>query len=221
MTVVREGITQYINLIKHLTHQSGSKKMKDEILQAIVSSPDSFMAADRIAGNIDYARHAIQWRFWKALWDGLEGYGLRVKSHEEDSKTATSDKTYAYYHKHRKILPGLWIEVYNKDGISVHWGAEIDRKFYTGFTVESRGEGGVAGLAEYRRYRDIVVGLDPSYRVDSQYWLGWKYSQPELDFHAFNTPQMYNLADEGFLGQTIAEIAEIAAREINTFRERI
>lgn len=53
--ILRETITQYINLIKHLTGQTINNNMKNEVAQLIANDKDSLEAAFSIASNIDAA----------------------------------------------------------------------------------------------------------------------------------------------------------------------
>lgn len=48
--ILRETITQYINLIKHLTLQNMSVQNKREIIDAIIGNPDNIEAAENING---------------------------------------------------------------------------------------------------------------------------------------------------------------------------
>jgi hypothetical protein len=42
--IVRESLTQYLQLIRHLTHQSTNTRMKDEIVSALIQSPETLEA---------------------------------------------------------------------------------------------------------------------------------------------------------------------------------
>lgn len=221
LPIIREGITHYINLIKHLTNQSINKIMKDEILKIIINNPESLEAANIMAREVNRAKHAIQWKFWKALRLSLESKGLKVKSAEEDKKTVTSEKTYLFYNKQKNNYPGLWIEVFRKDDISIHWGAEIESNLYVGFTVEYKGEGGISNKAEFAQYREIVCNIDSEYKTESPYWLGWKYTEPLLDFRSFSTEQVYNLADDTYLQSLISDITEKAVSEIAQLKSQL
>ncbi|WP_295935501.1 PD-(D/E)XK nuclease family protein [uncultured Alistipes sp.] len=219
LPVVREGITHYINLIKLLTNQIGSKKMQNELYKLITTDPEYFEAADKLAANVNYAKHGTQWNFWKALRHKLEAKGLKAKTEEEDEKTATSTKTYRYHCDGKWTYPGLWIEVFRRGDISIHWGAEIETNFYTGFTIEYKGQGGISDQAEYAHYRDLVQKVDPGYFTDSKHWLGWKNSEPVLNFRAFNEEQMYRLADPEYLDRIVSNIADIALQDVGALQK--
>jgi hypothetical protein len=223
LPVLREGITHYINLIKLLTNQIGSQKMQDDILKLITSNPKYFEAADVLAKNIDSVKSSIQWNFWetlrKNLEEKLEEKGLSII---DDDKTASSTKTYKYHCEGRYNLhPGLWIKIFDKDGITIHWGAEIEWNFYTGFTIENRGEGGISDQKEYASYRNMVLEVNHGYLTDSKHWLGWKYSDPILNFRDFNTEQMYRLGDDDYLKKVVSDIADNAIQDINALKKKL
>jgi hypothetical protein len=70
---------------------------------------------------------------------------------------------------------GLWIEIYNKDGITLHWGCEVQYNIFFGFTIEKDGKGGISDIEDMKPYRQIIKNCDELYRDDSKNWLGWMY----------------------------------------------
>ncbi|MEI7594595.1 MAG: PD-(D/E)XK nuclease family protein [Bacteroidota bacterium] len=54
--ILRESITQYINLIKYLTGQTMSEELKNEIAENIVNSEINFKSAELISNNIYAAK---------------------------------------------------------------------------------------------------------------------------------------------------------------------
>ena len=212
--MLREGILHYINLIKNLTGQSNNDAMRDEIVNYLSESPKNLRTANTIEFYAKNAKHKIQWAFWKYLRKTLEEKGLKIKTPQEDEKTVTPEKTYKYYHENKKNYPSLWIEIYQKDNISIHWGAEIDENFYTGFTAEIDGTGGFSDNQIFTEYRKYLRQLDSNYSLSSKYWLGWKHSDPVLNFRKFNSEQIYNLADEKIMQATINSIVKVAILEI-------
>lgn len=216
LPVVREGITHYINLIKLLTNQLGSPKMKNEVYKLITTTPEYFKAADDLANNINNAKSEIQWGFWEALRKKLEEKGLTII---DDEKIVTPEKIEKYQCEGRNNYPGLWIKLFDKEGITIHWGAEIETNFYMGFTIEYMGQGGISDQREFSNYRKMVLAANPEYFTDSTNWLGWKYSEPILNFREFNTEQMYKLADPEYLNETVSRIAAEAVEDINALEK--
>ncbi|KAA6345037.1 hypothetical protein EZS27_007379 [termite gut metagenome] len=224
LPIVREGITHYINLIKYLTNQSINEAMSDEILKIITSTPENLEASNIIVNNINNAKSNIQWKFWEALRTSIENNGLKVKTIEENKRIATSDKVSSYYRNDKIPCPlGLWVEVYKKDNISVHWGAEIGDEFYVGFIIENESEENIADQEKYAKYRNSVKDLDPCYNneLSNSFWLGRKYTEPILNFRTFNTKEIYKLVDENYLQEIVSDIANDAAEEIKTLQEEL
>jgi hypothetical protein len=138
LPLLREGISHYINQIKHITGQTENTTMSNEIINVSLQSPENLRSAVDIANNMNATRAQHQWRFWKALREALEKEGLVI---EENDKTVMSAKTWNFYFK-KEMYYGLWIEIYKMEDISIHWGFEIEHNVYSGFTVEKKGTGG-------------------------------------------------------------------------------
>ncbi|MEQ1554176.1 MAG: PD-(D/E)XK nuclease family protein, partial [Ferruginibacter sp.] len=54
--LIRETITQYINLIKHLTHQSTNKLQEMEIEKLILSSKEKYESAEKVSNALQSLR---------------------------------------------------------------------------------------------------------------------------------------------------------------------
>lgn len=210
--LLREGITHYINLIKYLTGESNNKAMKDELIKLITENPTNLSSAREIHKSFLASQAKIQWSFWKAMRNALELKGVII---EENDKTVDSTRTWNFYNKKDKLF-GLWSEIYKKDGISIHWGCEVHDNVYFGFTIEKDSIGGISKQSEYRKYRDIVKSLDKSY-INSDWWLGWQKTSPELDFRIFNSEAIYSITNQNELNHIVDCIASKAISEIKSF----
>jgi len=210
MPLLREGIAHYINLIKILTGKSTNKAMEQEIVNLITESPASLANANELANNFSEAQIRIQWEFWKALKNALVNKGLTL---EEDTKNATFTKVSDYYHKKERLF-GLWSLIYKNEDITIHWGCEIDDCIYYGFTVERNGGGHISDKPEYHEYRKIIREHDNNY-TSNQFWLGWQYAQPRLNFKAFSSEAIFDLADKSKLERTVKLIAEKVKTDID------
>lgn len=217
MPLLREGISHYINLIKHLTGKSNNKAMKEEIINVALQNPENLRSVIEIASNINFVKSRMQWRFWKALRKSLENRNLTIEDNEKN--TVTSTRTFNYYQKKDQYF-GFWIEIYRKEDITVHWGIEIDYNIYSGFTVERNGNGGISNLLEFEWMQKIVLECDSSYN-NTQYWLGWKYPKTMLAFKAFNSDEIFSLGDENTLKEIVEDIAEVAYKDILFVKERL
>ncbi|MFN8436262.1 MAG: PD-(D/E)XK nuclease family protein [Cytophagales bacterium] len=65
--ILRETITQYINLIKHLTGQTMNEDMKKEIVDKIVANGDNFGTALEISNSMDAAKITLLTNFAKKV----------------------------------------------------------------------------------------------------------------------------------------------------------
>jgi len=210
LPLLREGISHYINLLKYITGQSISKAMNNELRDLSILNPQNLQAAADISASFSNAKHQIQWIFWEALRKALEKKGIQL----EDNKvnTVTSQRTWNYYYGKDKLY-GLWTEIYKNDEISLHWGCEVDHKIYFGFTIEQNGKGGISNKEEFQEFRDIVKSSDSLYQT-TDYWLGWQYSTPQLDFKTFDSNAIYSLADSQTLEAIVEAISMKAVNDI-------
>jgi hypothetical protein len=214
--LVREAISHYINLIKQLTNTSTMDDMKNEILALVMQSPENMQNAFELEKTLIDVRIKTQWEFWKQLQKGLEDRGLKLKGNDE-SKTVKHWKVKGFYEKQRNkdTRYGLWIEVSNKEGITIHWGCEVESSIYWGFTIEKDGKGGISNNEDVKFYREIIKECDSLYVTDDENWLGWMYPTVMLNFKEFNSKEIFALADKTNLERVTNQIAEKALCDIN------
>lgn len=220
--LVREAISHYINLIKQLTNTSSMDEMNKEIVALVMQSPENLQNAFELKKVLTDVKIKTQWEFWKQLQKSLKKIELNVKG-DDYSKTVKHYKVKGYYEKQRNrdVHFGLWLEIFNKDGITLHWGCEIQDNIYFGFTIEQNGKGGISNNEDVKVYRQIVKDCDDLYKEDSKNWLGWMYPTPILNFRNFNSQAIFSLADKATLEKTTNNIAEKALADIAFILERI
>jgi hypothetical protein len=220
--LVREAISHYINLLKQLTNTSSMDEMNKEIVALVMQSPENLQNAFELEKVLTDVKIKTQWEFWKQLQKSLEEKGLNVKG-DDDSRKVKYWKVEGYYEKQRNrdIHFGLWLEIFNKDGISLHWGCEIQDNIYFGFTIEKDGNGGISNNEDVKVYRQIIKDCDDLYNEDSENWLGWMYPTPMLNFRDFNSHEIFSLVDRATLEKTTNQIAEKALGDITFILEKI
>jgi len=215
--LVREAISHYINLIKQLTNTSSMDEMNKEIVAMVMKSTENIENAFELEKTLTDVKIKMQWEFWKQLQKSLEEKGLKVKG-EDDSKYVKHWKIKNYYKKQRSRDThfGLWveIEINNQDGITLHWGCEIESNIYFGFTIEKNGKGGISNDDEFKPFRQIINDCDERYDQTSWDWLGWMHTTPELNFSDFNSKAIFSLADKTNLEEITNQIAEKAVNDI-------
>lgn len=88
--IVREAITHYINLVKHLTHQTLNKNMQEELSNLLKSNIE---AAWAISENLDTACQKVSDDFGESIKREFEKLGLNCK----------------YYIDFEEQYSGIWI----------------------------------------------------------------------------------------------------------------
>ncbi|MDR3266147.1 MAG: PD-(D/E)XK nuclease family protein [Tannerella sp.] len=214
--ILREGITHYINLIKLLTNQSTNKAMKEEIVKLLLS-PENFEAAGKIEVSLKEARTQIQLNFWKKLKNRFIEKGYKIQTTIE-GRNITEDQIRNFYHKNKKINPVLAIEFAKKDNMSFVWFSLIDGKFSSGFLIDYDGDR-KENSEEYKKCIDIVSKMDKQYNPPNRFWLGWKYSNPQLDFRAFDS-ETCKLLNPQNMEDVVNKIADDAIANIEEFKKR-
>lgn len=218
LPLLREGITHYINLIKILTGQSGNSKMNTEIRDYIASSSDNLKQAALIGENMTAAKIKIQWLFWQSLKEKMIANGLELI----EEKSVSRQNVYNYYTKsrNRDVYYGFWVKVYQKENITIHFGIELYGNIYFGFTLEENDKGGLSNLEKYAEYKNMVLELNPNYS-NNQYWLGWRHTTEKLDFGAFNSDAIFELADREKLNEKTEVIAQAMSDDINALKIKL
>ena len=133
------------------------------------------------------------------------------------------NKVKGYYvtQKNRPSHFGLWIEVYNREGITIHWGCIIGENIFFGFTIEKDGKGGISNNKEVKSYRQIIIDCDDRYKQNNENWIGWMHAEPMLNFRSFSSQEIFALADKSTLEKTTNQIAERALRDIKFIQDKI
>jgi len=218
LPLLREGITHYINLIKILTGQSANNKMNTEIRDYIVSSSENLKQAALIEENMITAKVKIQWLFWQSLKEKMIASGLEVI--EKGSVSWQNVNNYYTKSRNRDLYYGFWVKLFEKDNISIHFGIELEQSIYYGFTLEENGKGGISNLEKFVEFKNVVSEINPNY-TNNQAWLGWRHTEEKLNFRAFNTEAIFNLADRKQLEKTTETIAKNILVDINALKTKL
>ena len=104
--------------------------------------------------------------------------------------------------------------------ITVHYGIEIDHNIYYGFTIERKGEGGISDKDEFKQIQQFLNEIDENYQ-NNQWRLGWKYTEPKLDFREFNSDVIFNLANRKVLKSIVSEIVENSIKDIELLQQKL
>jgi hypothetical protein len=201
---IRETVQQYITLIKNLTNQSSNNTMDNEIINFIAKSSDNMETAHRIVKCFDGAKQIILQNFWKTLSSTFEKEGIRLKQQN--------------YIKGTKEIISLRVELEEKyKGYQLCWCAEIEDSFYTGFRIFNKENSKV----NEDEFNDIINYLKERNYTFEYSWLGWKYSNPRLNFKEFNTSDIFALANQNKLKEIVDRMVDDAQKEIVAIRQNV
>ena len=90
--IIRESLNQYLVLVKQLTNQSTNNKMKEEIINLLVKSPENLNAAKVISDNYKNAMKLINLKVFFRLFSYLNELGFDTKNSflEKDERVDTA-----------------------------------------------------------------------------------------------------------------------------------
>ncbi len=219
LPLLREGITHYINLIKYLTGKSNNEIMENQLRDFIAETSENLKSAIKVTNSLEQAKIKIQYLFWKFLKEEFENKGIKISGENENE--AISWQTIAnFYQKSRNNkFYGLWYKIFQANEITVHYGIEIDNNIYYGFTIERNGHGGISNKEEFEAIRQFINEINENYQ-NNQWWLGWKYTEPRLDFRKFDEI-ICNLADRKYLKELVSEIIANSIKDIRILETKL
>lgn len=93
--ILRETITQYINLVKHLTLQNMSTQNKTEIIETVISNPDNIESAQNIYGLWPEIKLSIIGKLKDKIIEVANELNLEVEF--EDIRLGKRDSTFWFY----------------------------------------------------------------------------------------------------------------------------
>ena len=144
--LVRETITQYINLIKKLTGQNANQLMTEEIKQLLLRSPEHLAGAQNLGNAFNQIRAEVQRelveelnRAFKTiipLWD---------------------NKVIMQYHGHEVKF------AHDIDGTGYFWGFPA---------YDQKGKGGICKRSEFDEFYSFLRTIDGKFKR-SDWWAGW------------------------------------------------
>ena len=90
--IIRESLNQYLVLVKQLTNQSTNNKMKEEIINLLIKSPENLKAAKAISDNYKIAMKLINLEVFYRLFSCLNELGFDTENSflEKDERVDTA-----------------------------------------------------------------------------------------------------------------------------------
>lgn len=221
LPLLREGITHYMNLIKHLTGQSTNTTMGKEIRNLLALTPQNIEIAIKIANSTIDAKRKIQWDFWKKLREEFVLRGITLLEESKSISLVSETKVYQYDgKKSKKKWYGLWSPLIEINDTIIYYGIEIDWSIYFGFRAEKDDNIYIAKNPEYEKIRDIIKEIDDNYETKPS-WLGKQLVNPRLNFQVFDTKDVFNLADRNNLEQVVKDIVQKSINDIKLLKEKL
>lgn len=89
--IIRESLNQYLVLVKQLTHQSTNNKMKEEIINLLVKSPENLKAAKAISDNYQNALKKINLKLINRLFLFLNELGIETSINLTEKSNRVDD----------------------------------------------------------------------------------------------------------------------------------
>ncbi len=220
LPLLREGITHYINLIKYLTGKSNNEIMEKQIRDFIAKTSENLKSAITVTNSLEQAKIKIQFLFWKLLKETFENKGIKIQG-ENDNEAISWQTISDFYQKSRNNkYYKLIYKIFEKDNITVHYIIQIDHNIYSGFTIEKNGEGHISNKDEFEPIRQYIYEINENYQ-NNQWWLGWKYTEPKLNFREFNSDVIFNLADRNHLKTVVSDIVTNSIEDIKLVQKKL
>lgn len=212
---IRETIEQYRQLIEKLTGKSQSQGYIMEISNMLMNKKNIRIASD-LNEAFTKAKISIQVDFWASLEKELKNKGLKIF----DEYTCSEENVKNFYLKSRNNkYYGIVIKVENLGGNgNVFYNFEIEDSVYHGFNIMSNdADWGTNKESKFNYLSDIVNKIDSNFERN-EYWLGWKYIKPNLNFKNFNEDAIYSLSEKKERKKLVSFLANEAYENINIFK---
>lgn len=225
--LIREGISHYINLIKHLTNQTISKEMKKDLKNLILENPKYIQNLGIIREAINISVVELQRRFWELLKEKMEAAGYPVIENGKyryalDEKEDRIDKYYKGNLNNKRY--GFEFHVNDCGKYEIRYAVRMDEPMVYGFFIigEEGNKRKISNDPEFNNIINIISESLPIYKPDKAgYYLGeidWDSKQTEfinLQFKKLDSETLYALSN---MDETVSKIADSIKRDIKTLR---
>jgi len=209
---VRETLQQYQWLVEGLTGQAGGRLLMD--VKALLKDEEAVRAAISIGQALIEVKIEVLFAFWLSLEEKLKAAGFDSIEFLKYSRK----KVEAYYKKGRRdhglVLP--LPELLGQETLACYIGVNFNRVYY-GFIVL---DGGHSVTKEaypgFVLLSEILKSTDQNWTVGT-YLIGWKYSQRQIEFANFDTPDTLALIDPAKRDAYLDELVEEVTAAIEQF----
>lgn len=227
--LIREGISHYINLIKHLTNQTMSKEMEKDLKDLILENPKYIQNLGIIREAINISVVELQRRFWELLKEKMEELSCQVIEDETyryalDEKEDRINKYYNGNLNNKRYGFEFLVKDYGE--YEIRYAVRMDEPMVYGFFIRET-EGNKRKISNDPKFNNIINTISESlsmYKPDKAgYYLGeidWDSKQTEFINLQFKTLDFETLSALASINETVSKIADTIKRDIDVLRKK-
>lgn len=227
--LIREGISHYINLIKHLTNQTMSKEMEKDLKDLILENPKYIQNLGIIREAINISVVELQRRFWELLKKKMEEVGYPVIEdgtyrYALDKKEDRINKYYNGNFNNKRY--GFEFLVNDCGKYEIRYAVRMDEPMVYGFFIigEKGNKRRISNDPEFNNIINIISESLPIYKPDKAgYYLGeidWNSKQTKFINLQFKKLDSETLSALAKMDETVSKIAYTIKEDIDTLRRK-
>lgn len=227
--LIREGISHYINLIKHLTNQTISKEMEKDLKDLILENPKYIQNLGIIREAINISVVELQRRFWELLKNKMEEVDCQVIEdgtyrYALDEKEDRINKYYKGNLNNKRY--GFEFLVNRCGKYEIRYAIRMDEPMVYGFFIRGK-EGNkrkISNDPEFNNIINIISESLPIYKPDKAgYYLGeldWDSKQTKFINLQFKKLDPETLSALAKMDETVSKIAYTIKEDIDTLKKK-
>ncbi|WP_288911952.1 PD-(D/E)XK nuclease family protein [uncultured Bacteroides sp.] len=232
--LIREGISHYINLIKHLTNQTISKEMEKDLKDLILENPKYIQNLGIIREAINLSVVELQRRFWELLKKKMEefnnddnDYSVIEKGEYRYALDEKEDRINKYYKGNLNNKRYGFEFLVNRCGkYEIRYAVRMDEPMVYGFFIRGT-EDNKRKISNNQEFDNIINTISeslPIYKPDKAgYYLGeidWDSKQTKFINLQFKKLDSETLSALAKMDETVSKIAYTIKEDIDTLREK-
>lgn len=230
--LIREGISHYINLIKHLTNQTISKEMEKDLKNLILENPKYIQNLGIIREAINISVVELQRRFWELLKNKMEEVDCQVIEdgtyrYALDEKEDRINKYYNGNLNNKRYGFEFLVRDYENYGeYEIRYAVRMDEPMVYGFFIRGK-EGNkrkISNDPEFNNIINIISESLPIYKPDKAgYYLGeldWDSKQTKFINLQFKKLDPETLSALAKMDETVSKIAYTIKEDIDTLKKK-
>lgn len=230
--LIREGISHYINLIKHLTNQTISKEMEKDLKNLILENPKYIQNLGIIREAINISVIELQRRFWELLKNKMKEVDCQVIEdgtyrYALDEKEDRINKYYNGNLNNKRYGFEFLVRDYENYGeYEIRYAVRMDEPMVYGFFIRGK-EGNkrkISNDPEFNNIINIISESLPIYKPDKAgYYLGelnWDSKQTKFINLQFKKLDPETLSALAKMDETVSKIAYTIKEDIDTFKKK-